>query len=102
MLGLDLDSTFRDLPPLCLSMLRGISEQDQKQLAADVNALTQQNLRDEFKLISLGSILLNLVGESVLRSAVGAFKELQPEPDRAPTPGPEGPIEARKLPASGV
>jgi hypothetical protein len=77
MLGLDASATLQGLPPLCLYLMQSIPPERQKQLAEDVKTLSEQKLDDDIKLISLGSTLLNTVGEGVLRSAVAAFKDGQ-------------------------
>lgn len=77
MSGLDTTKALKDLPPLCLFLMQSISQEDQKQLADSVKALKEQDIQSELKLISLGSALLNTVGESVLRSAVAAFRDAQ-------------------------
>jgi len=60
---------------LCLSQLQGIPEDEQKRLADDVKALSAQTVSSDAKLVALGSILLNTVGEGVLKGAVEFFRE---------------------------
>lgn len=75
MLGLDADKALRELPTFCLFLMQSVSAEDQKRLADDVKALSDQPLNSEVKLLSLGSTLLNTVGENVLKSAVAAYRE---------------------------
>jgi len=77
MLGLNAEAALRELPTFCLFLMQSVSAEDQKRLADDIKALAEQNLQDDVKLISLGSALMNTVGENVLRSAVAAFRESQ-------------------------
>jgi hypothetical protein len=77
MFTLDASKALEELPPLCLSLMRSVSDEEEKELADYVKGLRQENLRDELKLINLGAALLNIVGENVLRNAVKAFKEIE-------------------------
>jgi hypothetical protein len=77
MFTLDASRALEELPPICLSLMMSVSDEEEKELADYVKGLRQENLRDEVKLINLGAALLNTVGENVLRSAVRAFKEIK-------------------------
>ncbi len=78
MVGLDVNDAFKDLPPLCLYMLQGLSETKQKELADEVKQLRDRPIQDNVKLVSLGLALLNTVGADVLEKSVNAFKEMGP------------------------
>jgi hypothetical protein len=78
MLGLKADEALANLPGICLFLMRSIPEEEQKRLAEDVKSLQQQkDLSDDSKLISLGALLLDTVGEGVLKSAVDFFRKSQ-------------------------
>jgi hypothetical protein len=97
MLGLDASAALKGLPPLCLYLMQSIPPERQKQLAEDVRALSEQSLEDDIKLISLGSTLLNTVGEGVLRSAVAAFKDGQTRKQSIARP-----VQGREMPAQAT
>jgi len=80
MLGLDVETAISELPMLCLAQMQGITEDEQKRLADDVKALGARKVSKKTKLITLGSILLNAVGEVVLTSAVEFLKESHERP----------------------
>jgi hypothetical protein len=86
MFSLDAAKALDELPPLCLSLMRSVSEEEEKELADYVKGVRQENLRDEVKLINLGAALLNIVGETVLRNAVKAFKEIGQGRDQPAAP----------------
>ncbi len=64
------------LSAFCLSLLQNASAQDQQKLRDAVNALGQrQDMTDSQKSMTLGLLLMNLVGPQVLRSAVQVLRD---------------------------
>ena len=78
MVGMDVDSAFNDLPPLCLFLLQGLTEIKQKELADEIKKLRDRPMQDNVKLVNLGLALLNTVGSDVLEKSVAALKEMGP------------------------
>lgn len=77
MQGLDTDSAFNDLPPLCVFMLQGLSDERQKELANEVKKIREWKMKNEnIKLMNLGLVLLNTVGADVLEKSVSTLKEM--------------------------
>ncbi|MFB7501522.1 hypothetical protein ACFC09_43875 [Streptomyces sp. NPDC056161] len=91
MRGVRFDKARVALPAFCLALLQNLPEQEQRDLAAAVEALGTSEMTDTQKSYALGLLLINIVGPEVLQSAVGALAEEISEP---------APQAARTLPQS--
>lgn len=58
------------LPSLCFGMMQNVGAEEQMQFWQTVDALASKDMKDDFKTFNLGLMLLNLVGEKALESAV--------------------------------
>ena len=69
------------LPSYCFALMQNVSHQEQKDIGDQVNALSSAAMDDRVRALNLGLALINLVGASVLTSAVnnlGPFIEGDP------------------------
>lgn len=61
------------LPTHCFALMQNVSADEQEAVAKEIAKLETATMDDQVKAQSLGLILLNIVGESVLRAAVDAL-----------------------------
>lgn len=71
---LECELAVRELPPICLSLMRNVSKDDADQLGELVSTVVLQNVAEQTKLLNVMSALLDIVGESVLQEAVNSLK----------------------------
>jgi hypothetical protein len=66
----------------CLALMQNLSEEDQRAVARQVAELKTSSMDEDVKALSLGLLLMNVVGEHVLAAAVGslALKIKNPRP----------------------
>jgi hypothetical protein len=64
------------LPSYCFAVMQNVSVEEQQKVALEIDALTSADMPDRVKALNLGLLLLNIVGEHVLNTAV---KNLQAE-----------------------
>jgi hypothetical protein len=90
MKNVSFDKAYQALPAYCLSLLQNLPQADQDQLGKKIGLLfNTTGISPRVKSLLLGLALLNLVGESVLKSAVenlGKDLEMDPLPALPLTP----------------
>lgn len=76
---LDTDSILRDLPPICLALNPNVSEDDQKSLSDQINAIADSKLSNGAKSVNAGLILANMIGEENFKSAIDLLSKNETE-----------------------
>jgi hypothetical protein len=61
------------LPALCLTLMQDVSAEDQQKLGDQVALLVNDDMPGETKSRVLGLLLMNVVGEQVLRDAIDSL-----------------------------
>jgi hypothetical protein len=64
------------LPLYCFGLMQNVSQEEQKGIGDQVNALATKPMEDKVRALSLGLALINVVGVKVLRAAVSNLGEL--------------------------
>jgi hypothetical protein len=86
MKDIDFDKASLALPAYCFALMQNVSKEEQSAVGQQVNALLTSTMNSEIKVFLLGLVLLNIVGEAVLKAAVST---LQPYlTGAAPSPPP--------------
>ncbi len=62
-----------ELPALCLALMQNVGPAEQEDVAEAVRKISDMKASDELKSIALGLALLNVVGDEVLKNAVGTL-----------------------------
>jgi len=70
MASVDFDKASHALPTYCFALMQNVSPEEQQMVARQVEALKNANMNDKVKCLSLGLLLMNLAGESLLKAAV--------------------------------
>ena len=71
--GIDFEKAYESLPAYALGVLQNVPSDTQAQLGRQVDALRASSMPDSARVLLLGLLLMNVVGEDVLRSAVAAL-----------------------------
>ncbi len=112
--GIDYDKASLALPAYCFALMQNVTQQEQSTIGQQVNALKSSTMIPEIKIYLLGLVLLNIVGEEVLKEAVKnlrahlAIGSAVPAPLPAPPPPvaaailqvPHPPVAAPQAPAA--
>jgi hypothetical protein len=108
--GLTFDDVAEALPPYAMALLQNVDSDDAQELGERIRKIREANMTDRLKVLNLGLVTMNVVGEDVLESAANAFRkqaaaggkpaDLRPaDLDPAPeTPAPETPAPASTTP----
>lgn len=71
MKGISFEKAKTALPVFCFSLMQNVDQAEQQRVGTQVNDLAAMTtMDDQMKAFSLGLILINIVGEDVLRSAI--------------------------------
>lgn len=91
MTNVSFQKAYQALPSYCLALLQNLPQADQDQLGKKIALLfNSTGISPRIKSLLLGLALMNLVGESVLRSAVENLgKDLEEDPTLPTPPAPE-------------
>lgn len=87
MQGLAYKDVKTSLPAFAAQLMQNLSLQEATDLGNDVQETADSKLADDTRILNLGLVLMNAVGESVLRDAVKGLKAQSASPEVAP-PGP--------------
>ncbi len=71
--GVSFDEVKLSLPAFCFALMQGVSQDEQNEFAKILQTLDSSEMDDYTKSLNLGLILMNIVGEHVLREAVSAM-----------------------------
>jgi len=72
--GVSFDAAREALPMICFKLMQNVTDEEREAVGTEVAALTDKSsMSDESRVMNLGLMLLNLVGEKTLRSAVNAL-----------------------------
>lgn len=83
MATVDFNKAYLALPTFCFGLMQNVSPEEQRSVGTEIDRLANSSLNDDVKSLSLGLILINVVGEAVLRDAVEALGEkIQSDPPR--------------------
>ena len=69
------------LPAYCFALMQNVSKEEQTEVADEVAKLEAANLASQVKEHSLALVLLNVVGEHVLRAAVESLATAETQPE---------------------
>jgi hypothetical protein len=72
--GLTYAQVSQALPPLCVALMQNLSSEDQAAIGEQSAKLEGDSMPDSAKVLSLGLMLVNFVGDDVLRGAVEALR----------------------------
>jgi hypothetical protein len=89
MSGLQFSVVSEALPTYALALMQNLSPDDQKKLGTQVGQLVGSKMDDRLKVLILGLLVMNAVGEDVLRSAVTSIRKEIPDavvPGSTPVP----------------
>ena len=75
MAGVDFDKARQALPAYCLALMQNVSVEEQQAVANEVAKLEAADLGQTIKSRSLGLLLLNVIGEDVLRASIDALSD---------------------------
>jgi hypothetical protein len=70
MSGLNFGKAVIALPTYCLALMQNVGPQEQGDLGKSVDQLRQSHMDDASRLLNLGLVLMNVVGEAALDSAI--------------------------------
>jgi hypothetical protein len=73
--GLKFDEIRESLPAVAAALMQNLSPEEQADLGNQVKALTGSAMPERAKVLNLGALLMNYVGEDVLRAAVHTLKQ---------------------------
>lgn len=73
MRGVSFEKAYAALPVFCFELMQNVSVEEQERFGDKVNRLVAADIAPEIKTLSLGLALMNVVGETVLSSAVGSL-----------------------------
>ena len=97
------DLTFADiaesLPPYAMALLQNVDPEDAQELGERVAKIRDAKMADRMKVLNLGLVTMNVVGEDVLAAAASAFRKdvttvaagAKPEKPKPEEPKPEEP-----------
>jgi hypothetical protein len=74
MSGIDFDKAVLALPAYCFALMQNVSKEEQSAIGQQFTTLNSSSIAPEIKSYLLGLVLLNVVGEAVLRAAVKTLK----------------------------
>jgi len=79
--SVDFDKAKKALPSYCLTLMQNVSREEQRAVSKEVKSLANSpDLNGTVKTLNLGLVLLNVVGEDVLRASVEALGgEIEPD-----------------------
>jgi hypothetical protein len=73
--GISFEKAYAALPTHCLALMQNLPRDDQDTLAREIAALkARTDITDRTKILSLGLLLMNAVGEGVLVAAVDSLR----------------------------
>jgi hypothetical protein len=75
MSGISFGRAKQVLPSLCFGLMQNVGVEEQRTFGTVVNQLETAQMDDVFKANNLGLALMNVVGEGVLRQAVGMLRK---------------------------
>jgi hypothetical protein len=88
MSAIDFDRAYQALPTYCFALMQNLPQKDQDQIGRQIGLLRSASMELRTKSLILGLLLMNLVGENVLKAAVSSLgADIHP----APTTSPEAP-----------
>ncbi len=73
MRGVDFEKAREALPSYCFELMQNVASNEQNQFMLVVKALASSSVRGDIKSLTLGLMLMNVVGSQVLRVAVRAL-----------------------------
>lgn len=97
--GLTFAEVAEALPPYAMALLQNVDPEDAQELGERIGKLREANMTDKLKVLNLGLVTMNVVGEDVLEAAANAFRKetgaggrpADPVPSSGPTvPAPNG------------
>jgi hypothetical protein len=74
MKGIDFSKANLALPSYCFALMQNVSKDEQSAIGQQVTALATSNMSNPIRAYLLGLILLNVVGETVLRAAIDTLR----------------------------
>jgi hypothetical protein len=85
MVDIDFEKASLALPAYCFALMQNVTKEEQSAIGQQVQALNTPNISPPIRSYLLGLVLLNIVGETVLREAI---KHLRPHITVPPPPPP--------------
>ncbi len=73
MAGIDFDKAHLALPSYCFALMQNVSQEEQSAIGQQVTALATSSIAGPVRSYLLGLVLLNVVGETVLRAAIDSL-----------------------------
>jgi hypothetical protein len=73
--GLKFDEIRESLPAVAAALMQNLSPEDQAELGNQVKGLAGSAMPERAKVLNLGALLMNFVGEDVLRAAVTTLRQ---------------------------
>jgi hypothetical protein len=73
--GLKFSDLYAALPAFSFALMQSLSSEDKGSIGNQINQLAASTMRDEAKVLNLGLLLMNYVGEGVLSEAVTALRK---------------------------
>jgi hypothetical protein len=87
MTGLRFNDIAVSLPAFSIALMQNLSPEDQEVLGRQVGGLSTSEMDDQLKVLNLGLLVMNAVGEEVLEAAVGSLRKELPGADQAESKG---------------
>jgi hypothetical protein len=79
--GLTFTDLFASLPAFAFALMQNLSSEDKTSISEQVKTLAASPMPDQAKVLNLGLLLMNFVGEAVLEEAVKALRKQLGLPD---------------------
>lgn len=73
--GLTFDEVAEALPPYAMALLQNVESDDAQELGERIAKLRDAKMTDKLKVLNLGLVTMNVVGEDVLEAAANAFRK---------------------------
>lgn len=73
--GLAFDDVAAALPPYAMALLQNVDPDDAQELGDRIAKLRDAKMTDRLKVLNLGLVTMNVVGEDVLEAAANAFRK---------------------------
>ena len=75
------DTIARDLPAIALALNTSVSPEDQTLLSGQIDSIIKSALSEGAKVVNIGLVIANVLGDETLRNAVGLLKHDMTEAD---------------------
>jgi hypothetical protein len=102
MARIPLDVTLRDLPATCLALNTDVRAEDQESLSKQIDEIAASGMSDTAKRVNVGLVIVTLLGEESLKSAVDLLRVPVPTAPDGAAGGPDPTLAGISVPTGPV